>query len=571
MAADRLALSMALLAACVVAACAPASPQRDASAQRADAARSAPTGSPGTKRITAAIPADPPSVYNAMNPPGVGGQGNALQELGLAGLTTYDPQSRIHPQLAEAVPSVENGQWRVLPDGRMETTWRIREGATWHDGAPFTAQDLAFTTTIVRDPDLPAFSNVNYRNIEGVDTTDARTVTVRWREPFIKADAMFAQELGAPLPRHLLEQPYLTAKGTFTELPYWGPEYVGTGPFRLTELERSSHMVFAAFDGYILGRPKVDQIEIRFVRDEAVIVAGLMAGAVDLTLSRALGPEHGFTLRDQWRDGRVEWDQIGSWFVLYPQFVEPNPAVIADLRFRRALLHATDRPELAETLIGDRTGVPHSIVHPTELAYSAIESSIVRYDPDPRLAAQLVESTGYTRGPDGFYQDSERRRLQLELNATPNDAHLKIMATLGDAWGRQGIGVEQVVIPRQRSQDEQYRATFPGLAVQGHPIGIERFHSREARLPERDYKGLNNTRYQNAELDGLIDRYFTTIPQAERVRHLAGIVRHVSDQVVVLPLAWRADPTAIASRMAHVGAKGPISTQAWNAHEWDIR
>src|ERR1051325_1742161 len=59
-------------------------------------------------RIVAAFPADPPAVYNSMNPPGVGGQGNALQELGLAGLTIYDSNSGIHPQLAEAVPSVEN-------------------------------------------------------------------------------------------------------------------------------------------------------------------------------------------------------------------------------------------------------------------------------------------------------------------------------------------------------------------------------------------------------------------------------------------------------------------------------
>src|SRR5207248_673175 len=147
---------------------------------------------------------------------------------------------------------------------------------------------------------------------------------------------------------------------------------------------------------------------------------------------------------------------------------------------------------------------------------------------------QLIESTGYAKGPDGAYRDPNGQRLQLELNATPNDAHIKIMATLGDEWGRQGIAVEQVVIPRQRSQDLEYRATFPGFAVQGHPIGIERFHSREARLPERGYSGLNNTRYMNAELDGFIDRYFATIPKVERTRYLAQIVHHLSDQVVVL-------------------------------------
>jgi len=330
-------------------------------------------------------------------------------------------------------------------------------------------------------------------------------------------------------------------------------------------------MLFRAFDGYALGRPKVDQVEVRFIPDEAAIVANLMAGSVDLTISRAIGPEHGFTLQDQWRNGHVEWDQVGNWFVAYPQLLDPNPAVITDLRFRRALLYATDRDQLAETLVGDRKAVPQSIVHPTEEEYPDIESSIVRYGHDPRLAAQLIESTGYTKGPDGAYRDANGQRLQIELNATPNDAHVKIMAALGDEWGRQGIAVEQLVIPRQRSQDLEYRATFPGLAVQGHPIGIERFHSREARLAERGYSGLNNTRYMNAELDGMIDRYFATIPKAERTPYLAQIVHHVSDQVVVLPFAWRADPTAISNRLVNVGGKGRDSTQAWNAAEWSVR
>jgi peptide/nickel transport system substrate-binding protein len=336
-------------------------------------------------------------------------------------------------------------------------------------------------------------------------------------------------------------------------------------------MEPSSHMIFDAFEAYPLGRPKADRIEVRFIPDEAAIVASILAGAVDVTLARSLGPEHGFTLRDQWREGRVEWDQVGSWFVMYPQLMDPNPAVISDVRFRRALLYATDRPELAETLIGDRNGVPHSILHPTEPEYAEVQSSIVRYEYDQRQAAQLIEETGYRRGGDSFYQDASGRRLQIQLNATPNDAHVKILAALGDAWGRQGIEVEQLVIPRQRARDMEFRAAYPGIAVQGHPIAIERFHGREARTAERNYTGLNNTRYNNAELNGLIDRYFSTIPKGERNGYLGQIVHHISDQVVVLPLAWRADPTPIASRLTGVGPKGRDATQAWNAHEWGVK
>ncbi len=553
-----------LVAVTAALACAPSS-ARDQPSSSSEAVRPA-----RIQRVTAAIPAELPTVYAALNP-GAGGQGRSIQELALAGLTTYDPVGNLYAQLAEAVPSLENGLWKLFPDGRMETTWRIREGALWHDGTPFTSQDLVFTAAVVADPDVPAFSNVNYRAVEGVDAPDLRTITVRWKAPFIRADGMFGQRLASPVPAHLLGGAYALSKSTFADLPYWGQEYVGTGPFKLTELAPGSHMLFHAFDQYVLGRPKVDEIEVRFIFDETAIVSGLLAGALDLTLSRSLGPEHGWTLQRQWRDGRVEWDQIGSWFVVYPQYVDPNPSVILDVRFRRALLYATDRTELAEALIGDPTGVPHGLVHPLEPEYPDVQRGIVRYDYDPQRAAQLIEAAGYTRGDGGFYQDAAGGRLQFELRAVPNDAHIKILAALGDAWGRQGIGVEQLVIPRQRALDQEFRATFPALEAIGHPVEIERFHSREARLAERSYNGGNYARYMNPELDAMIDRYFATVPRAERNPILAQIVHHVSDQAVVLPLAWRADPTAIASRMVNVGVKGPYGTQAWNAQAWDVR
>src|SRR5947207_2408142 len=62
-----------------------------------------------------------------------------------AGLTNAGPTVIRVPQLAESIPSTENGLWKVTPDGKMETTWKLQPNVTWHDGAPFTADDLLFT------------------------------------------------------------------------------------------------------------------------------------------------------------------------------------------------------------------------------------------------------------------------------------------------------------------------------------------------------------------------------------------------------------------------------------------
>src|SRR5687768_6292972 len=101
-----------LVALAVLAACAPAAPARDVSSRSGDAPRSGPV-----KRIVTAIPAELPGVHGDLNP-GAGGQARAVQELVVAGLTIAEPLGTLHPQLAEAVPTIENGLWKVFPDGR---------------------------------------------------------------------------------------------------------------------------------------------------------------------------------------------------------------------------------------------------------------------------------------------------------------------------------------------------------------------------------------------------------------------------------------------------------------------
>src|SRR5207302_11457954 len=105
------------------------------------------------KRLVAAIQGSPVSVYQ---PPNIPDSPKGLSELTSmvhVGLSVFDTTGTLQAELAEAVPSVENGLWKLLPDGTMETTWRIRAGAEWHDGTPFTADDLVFALRVASDPE----------------------------------------------------------------------------------------------------------------------------------------------------------------------------------------------------------------------------------------------------------------------------------------------------------------------------------------------------------------------------------------------------------------------------------
>jgi ABC-type transport system substrate-binding protein len=109
---------------------------------------------------------------------------------------------------------------------------------------------------------------------------------------------------------------FLEEKARFVEHPYWTTEFVGTGPFALRAWVTGSHAVLAANERFVLGRPKVDAVEVKFIPDPNTLVANIVAGTVDITLGRALSLEPSLQVRDRWRDGHMELRYI-SWIVIY--------------------------------------------------------------------------------------------------------------------------------------------------------------------------------------------------------------------------------------------------------------
>ena len=111
---------------------------------------SAPSAARATtpQRMTIAIRGNPPVLAHKLNIGNnfIGTQ--QLERLVNAGLTVPDTQDVLHPQLADAVPTLENGLWQVFADGRMETTWRLQPKVRWHDGAPLTTEDVLFAATV---------------------------------------------------------------------------------------------------------------------------------------------------------------------------------------------------------------------------------------------------------------------------------------------------------------------------------------------------------------------------------------------------------------------------------------
>jgi peptide/nickel transport system substrate-binding protein len=531
------------------------------------------------KRVVAAVMDEIPMVYQKLNPSSRFRGVEAVQDMVGAGLTLQDPQGQRLPELAEAVPSVENGLWKVAADGTMDVTWRIRPNAIWHDGTPFTSDDLLFTLQVVRDKDLAIFSNGPYEFITGIQAPDARTVTVSWSQPYIHADALFSTslELALPFAKHKLERAYREDKANFTNDPYWGREWIGTGPFKIKDWELGSHLTVTAFDQFVLGRPKVDEIQVRFISDDETLAANLLAESIDVVVGRGLTGPQGFQIEQSWGGrGHVEVRRE-SWIALYPQLIDPNPPVMLNLQFRQAVLHAINRQVMVDTLIPGQSSVADSWLLPGQPQYKEIEDqNVIRYPYDPRRAQQLIEALGYTKASDGLYADSTGKHLNLEVRTTAgDDLREKMLLTIIDDWRQIGLMGEPVIIPRQRAQDLPYRATFPGFELNRNPPderGNRNLQFRTIPLPENNFQVTGNrSRYGNAELDSLVDRYFTTIQLNERMQVMGQIVRHMSVNLPILGILYDAAPTLINNRLVNVGGGGQDVNQAWNSYAWDVK
>jgi peptide/nickel transport system substrate-binding protein len=530
------------------------------------------------KRVTVAIRGAPVGLAHErargiyVRVPGV----DAFEQLVHASLSIPRDDNVLVAQLAESLPTLENSLWKVFPDGRMETRWTLRRGITWHDGTPLTTDDLIFATTVEQDRDVPIIRHPIYDLVERIEAVDASTILVVWNKPYIEADALFSPEVGSPLPKHILEKVYLEDKPMVYQTAYWNTEFIGAGPYRIREWVADSHAVLQANERYVLGRPKIDEIEVRFIADPQTLMANILAG-VDMSIGRALSVDQATRVGEQWREGRVSVRPYG-WVTVNPQFIDPGLPILADLRFRRALLQGIDRQQLADTLMAGQAPIAHSFVNPMTPDYNLVEPSVATYSYDTRTAGQTLTELGYTRGADGMLRDAAGRPLTLEIRyPIQNDIHAKMTAAVADYWQQLGVAIEQVAIPIPRMQDREYVSIFPHFHLVENSIDTTvrnamRFHTQGTALPENRFHANGNySRYIHPELDASLEAYVTTIPRAERMQALASAARHMSEHLSTLPLIHAVTPTVVHNRVQNITGKSTRGSETWNAHEWDVR
>jgi peptide/nickel transport system substrate-binding protein len=501
-----------------------------------------------------------------------------LFELIHQSLVTYDDQAQPVPRVARALPSLADGTWRVFEDGTMETVWQLRDDVWWHDGRRFTADDVLFSWRVFNDTALPIATRRVARLIDGMDAPNDRTVVMHWRSRYAFADQISGFDLTL-LPAHILQTSFDLRREQIAGHPYWRDEFVGLGPYRLQRWPTGSSIELVAFDRYFLGRPKADEVSVRFLPDDNSAMAAVLAGSVDMVLPRrAL---HGViqSVRARWTDdgaGVLSVLPGFSWAFLAPQFSGPQPEELHDPRIRMALAHAIDRGAIAEAAIGDRSLASDLWLPVNDPRYRSLAEGAQHYEFSPERARDLFREAGWRRESSDDVLIRQGRRFELELTTTTGWE--RIAALVAESWRNVGVAVKEIVLSLGAVTDRQGRAGFSGVELASGVPNLAlldgRLHSTNMPSAENQFVGANRGRYASQELDALFDRLWVSFERSEREAVEREIASHILGDLPIIGLLFYPAMAMVRREVRNtrvprtVAPMGRLS-MTWNAHEWE--
>jgi peptide/nickel transport system substrate-binding protein len=562
-------LVLGSIAALVLAACAPAAEQAGRTGQ------SSAEGAMPQRTLVVAVRGEAPTIANK---PLVGFSG-ALQDLQSpfnAALDGKDERGVPSPHLAEALPEANTENWRVLPDGRMETTYRLKPTLTWHDGTPLTSADFVFSWQVYSTPELGTAKSAPTAYVEDVVARDDRTFTIVWKQ--IYADAGELGDGFPALPRHLLQEEF--AKDDYAEFPnlaYWSTEYVGLGPYRLTHWEPGTFVEAEAFPEYVLGRPKIERLKILFIPDPNTALANLFAGDGHYVGQFVLAPDHAGNLEREWsanRGGTVLYGPTGlrrGHVQLREELV--SPAALLDGRVRRALAHALDRLSASEVLHAGKGIVTDSFTSPLVPYYDRIERVIAKYPYDPRRSEQLMAEAGYLRGSEGFFVDQSGNPMDFGVYSSSGTKNEQENAVIVDGLRGSGFNARTNILPAAQSRDSESYTRVPGILAWGGGGSLDTLSNLtidEVARPENRWRGRNYGAWVSPAYDRAYAAFNQTLKFSDRVTYIAEMNRLISEELPTIMYWYQPIYTA------HVAAlTGPVPHQTPDSgpgmlrmHEW---
>lgn len=410
-----------------------------------------------------------------------------------ASLLRYDGEWNPHPYLAK--------DWKVAEDG-LSVTLHLVEGAKFHDGAPITSDDVKFSIETVKanHPFQTMFAPVS-----AVETPDAGTVVIKLSQPHPALLLALSSALCPIIPKHV----YGDGQDVKTHPANSAP--VGSGPFKLEEFKPGEQITLVKNpDFFIAGRPYLDKIVIRIIKDPNALLIAMENGEADMYPFMAGSQE----IRRLEKVDRLAITDKGYAAVGPINWLAFNTvkAPLNDVKVRQAIAYAIDRTFITKAL---HRGVSKPQRSPIVESSPFFNPDIPAYDVDLDKANALLDEAGHKAGADGI-----RFKLTADFIPGPAEQQQSIAEYLKSQLKKVGIDVEVRAAPdfptwAKRVSTGDFDMTMDVVFNWGDPvIGVHRTYLSSNIKPGVIWS--NTQGYSNPKVDELLAKAAVEIDPAKR-------------------------------------------------------
>ncbi len=424
----------------------------------------------------------------------------------------------------------------------MTLTFKLRQNARWHDGHPFTADDVLFTYRTMIHPKTPTAYKDDFLVVKDTEVLDPYTFRVTYARPHARALQSWAMNV---LPRHLLE-PYV-AEGKLKESPQ-NSRPVGTGPYRFQEWKSGEKIVLVANPDYYEGRPYLGRVVYRIIPSQGTIFLELKARGVDLASLTALQYLRQ-TEYPAFRKAYRKYRYPSSGYT-YLGFNLKDPR-FADRRVRQAFAHAINKQELIDGVV---LGMARDATGPLRPGTWAYTDRVPRHEHDPEKAKALLAQAGWKdRDGDGLVEDKEGRPFTFTIRTNQgNEERKKVAEIIQQRLKEIGVGAEIQILEwssflKEFIKKKRFEAIVMGWGVGTDPDQYVVWHSSQMG-PDQ----LNHISYSNPEVDALLEAGRSSCVQQDRLRYYHRLQEVMAEDLPVVFLYFRDALPVVASRVRGV-------------------
>ncbi|KFC75990.1 Substrate-binding protein [Bosea sp. LC85] len=495
-------------------------------------------------------------------------------------LAGWDKEGNLVPQLAAEAPTKANGG--LSEDGKS-VTWKLKQGVTWHDGKPFTADDVVFTWEYAADPATAAYTTGAYKDIK-VEKINSHTVKVIFKEatPFW-ADA-FVGVAGMIIPKHHFGE-YKGAKSR--EAPA-NLKPVGTGPYKFVDFKPGDVLTGTRNENYhVQNKPHFDTLEVKGGGDAiSAARAVLQTGEYDYAWDTLVEDE---VLKRMETGGRgkisaapagdVEFITLNTtdpWTEVDGErsSVKTKHPTLSDPAVRQAINLLIDRDSIQKFIYGRGGIATASFVNQPK----QFKSEKLKYEFSLEKANKILDEAGWKKGADGI-REKDGKKLKLVFQTSINAPRQKVQAIIKQACQRAGIELElksvtaSVFFSSDVANPDTYTKLYVDMEMytttQPQPDPerfLNQFVSWEIANKDNKWLGRNVSRYSDPAADEAYKAAQKELDPAKRAALLIKVNEIFCEANVILPVLSRTKVVAAALSLAHDHSGWDVDT--WNLASW---